>query len=116
MKCRRKKDPIPIRSGEEAANQGPDAYEQNCSRLWEVKLQQMPLTIDFDRLLDETNLSRSKAFELLKDGHKNFDPRFPKGVPLYNSERSPRFWWSHRVVAWLMWRDANNQPIITKRD
>lgn len=115
MKCRRTKDPIPIRSGEEAANEHPDAYEQTCSRLWEVKLQQMPLTIDFDQLLDETNLSRSKAFELLNKRHENFDPMFPQGVPLYNSERSPRFWWTHRVIAWLMHRDTNNQSIITKR-
>ena len=108
MKQRSTNGQVAVRIAVEAAAHS-DAYEQTCSELWKVQLQRLPLTMDFDRLLGETNLSRSKAYELLNPAHENFDLIFPQGVPLYDSERSPRFWWSHEVVAWLKQRDTNNR-------
>lgn len=53
-------------------------------------------TLAFKGLLKVTNLSRSKAYELMKS-----DPDFPQGIPLYDGERSPKFYWTHEVMAWL---------------
>jgi predicted DNA-binding transcriptional regulator AlpA len=47
-------------------------------------------------LLRATKISRSKAYELMKS-----DPDFPQGIPLYDGERSPKFYWTHEVMAWL---------------
>ena len=109
MKQRNTKAQMEASNAAEATIHNADAYEQTCSELWKVQLQRLPLTMDFDRLLEETNLSKSKAYEKLNPDHENFDSIFPQGVPLYDSERSPRFWWSHEVVAWLKQRDKNNR-------
>ena len=34
------------------------------------------------------------------------DPDFPKGVPLYDSELSPKFYWTHEAMAWAEGRAA----------
>lgn len=47
-------------------------------------------------LLKMLSVSKSKAYELMKT-----DPEFPKGVPLYESDRSPKFYWSHEAIAWI---------------
>ena len=44
-------------------------------------------------------VGRSKAYMLMKE-----DPSFPKGVPLYDSENSPKFYWTHEAIAWLQGR------------
>lgn len=53
-------------------------------------------TIRRDELFKAASISRSKGYELMKT-----DPDFPKGVPLYDSERSPKFYWSHEAIAWI---------------
>lgn len=53
-------------------------------------------SLRFKELLNLLQVSRSKAYEL-----KKTDPDFPKGVPLYDSERSPKFYWTHEAIAWL---------------
>jgi hypothetical protein len=109
MKKKKPKDPVPIRGEPECAENALDRYEQTCSRLWEEKLKQLPLTLDFDQFITETNVSRSKYFEMVNERHVNFDPRMPRGFPLYDSERSPRVWWAHRVIAWLMHREETHR-------
>lgn len=53
-------------------------------------------TLRLKDLLKMLSVSKSKAYELMKT-----DPEFPKGVPLYDSERSPKFYWSHEAIAWI---------------
>src|SRR3546814_13292265 len=47
-------------------------------------------TLRFSELLKVIRVSRSKAYELART-----DPTFPQGIPLFDTERSPRFWWTH---------------------
>lgn len=63
-------------------------------------------TMRFKELVKVGSFSRSKAYELRKS-----DPTFPKGTPLYDSENSPKFYWTHEVMAWLEARSNkfNNQ-------
>lgn len=109
MQTNRKNDRVPIIGQEEACGEASCSHEQICSQLWVLKLQNMPLTLDFDQLLDNTHLGRSKVYEKMQEKHANFDPSFPQGVPLYDGECSPRFWWSHEVIAWLMLRDQRSR-------
>ena len=53
-------------------------------------------TLGFKNLLKFLSIKRSKAYQLMKE-----DPAFPKGVPLYDSKRSPKFFWTHEAMAWL---------------
>lgn len=53
-------------------------------------------TLRLKDLLKMLSVSKSKAYELMKT-----DPQFPKGVPLYDSDRSPKFYWSHEAIAWI---------------
>ncbi len=53
-------------------------------------------TLRLKDLLKVLSVSRSKAYELMKS-----DPDFPKGIPLYDSDRSPKFYWSHEAIAWV---------------
>ncbi|MCL1553740.1 helix-turn-helix transcriptional regulator [Xanthomonas nasturtii] len=53
-------------------------------------------TLSFKGLLKITGVSKSKAYEL-----KKTDPTFPKGIPLYDSDRSPRLYWTHEAIAWV---------------
>ena len=52
-------------------------------------------------LLKVTGMGRSKAYEVMKS-----DPEFPQGIPLFDSDRSPRFWWTEQVLAWMKGREA----------
>lgn len=52
-------------------------------------------TLRLKELLKLLSVSRSKAYELMKT-----DPTFPKGVPLYDSDRSPKFYWCHEAKSW----------------
>jgi hypothetical protein len=29
------------------------------------------------------------------------DPDFPQGIPLYDSDQSPKFYWTHEAMAWV---------------
>lgn len=58
-------------------------------------------TLRFKELLKVTRVSRSKAYELMKS-----DPSFPKGIPLYDGSRSPRFFWTHEAMAWVEARSS----------
>lgn len=58
-------------------------------------------TLRFKELLKLLRVSRSKAYELMKT-----DPDFPKGIPLYDSEQSPKFYWTHEAIAWIEGRNA----------
>lgn len=53
-------------------------------------------TLRFKDLLKVTRVGRSKAYELMKS-----DPDFPKGIPLYDSGQSPKFYWAHEAMAWV---------------
>ena len=59
-------------------------------------LQNYGPAVRIDGLSEITCVSRSKAYELMQT-----DPTFPKGIPLYDSDNSPRFYWTHEAVAWL---------------
>ncbi|ASE53027.1 AlpA family phage regulatory protein [Stenotrophomonas maltophilia] len=52
-------------------------------------------TLRLKELIKLLRVSRSKAYELMKS-----DPDFPKGIPLYDSELSPKFYWTHEAMAW----------------
>ena len=52
-------------------------------------------TLTFKEMLKVTKVGRSKAYVLTKT-----DPSFPKGTPVYDSERSPKFYWTHEALAW----------------
>lgn len=58
----------------------------------------------FPELLKVIRMGRSSAYEMMK---KN--PDFPKGIPLFDSDRSPRFWWTDQVLAWMRGREAKVQ-------
>lgn len=58
-------------------------------------------TLRLKELIKLLRVSRSKAYELMKS-----DPNFPKGVPLYDSELSPKFYWTHEAMAWAEGRAA----------
>ncbi|KAF1687962.1 hypothetical protein B1992_00545 [Pseudoxanthomonas broegbernensis] len=62
-------------------------------------------TLRFKDLLKVLSVSRSKAYELMK-----IDPDFPKGIPLYDSDQSPKFYWTHEAIAWVEGR-ANKVSI-----
>lgn len=56
-------------------------------------------TLRFKELLQMISVGRSQAYVLMKS-----DPGFPKGIPLYDSENSPKFYWTHEAIAWLQGR------------
>lgn len=58
-------------------------------------------TLRFRELLKVTRVSRSKAYELIKS-----DPKFPKGIPLYDGFQSPKFYWTHEALKWVESRTA----------
>lgn len=53
-------------------------------------------TLRLKELLKVVQVSRSKAYELMKT-----DPDFPKGIPLYDGSQSPKFYWTHEALAWV---------------
>ena len=53
----------------------------------------------FKEMLKVTRVSKSKAYELIKK-----DPAFPKGIPLYDSERSPKVYRVSDALAWIEMR------------
>jgi len=59
--------------------------------------------LSFKELLRVIPVGRSKAYVLMKE-----DPSFPKGVPLYDGENSPKFYWTHEAIAWLQDRAAKS--------
>ncbi len=57
-------------------------------------------TVRFSELLKVVRVGRSSAYKILKK-----DPTFSKGTPLFDTPRSPRFWWYDQVIAWLRDRE-----------
>ncbi len=53
-------------------------------------------TMRFKELIKLLSVSKSKAYELMKT-----DPDFPKGIPLYEGGRSPKFYWTREAIAWI---------------
>lgn len=70
-------------------------------------------TVRIDGLLEITCVSRSKAYELMQVDHT-----FPQGVPLYDGENSPRFYWTHEALAWVEARSNKfrNQLEVTNHE
>ncbi|MTI73507.1 MAG: hypothetical protein FH747_07620 [Stenotrophomonas sp.] len=63
----------------------------------------------FKELLSFMRVSKSKAYELIKK-----DPTFPKGIPLYDGERSPKVYRVSDALAWIEMRSSkhrHNSPI-----
>ena len=63
----------------------------------------------FKELLSFMRVSKSKAYELIKK-----DPTFPKGIPLYDGERSPKVYRVRDALAWIEMRSSkcrNNSPL-----
>jgi len=58
-------------------------------------------TLTFKQMLKVTKVGKSKAYVLTKT-----DPSFPQGTPVYDSERSPKFYWTHEALAWSRSRTA----------
>ena len=58
-------------------------------------------TLRFKGVLKVTGLSKSKAYELMKT-----DAAFPQGTPLYDGERSPKYYWTDEVMAWAKTRTS----------
>jgi hypothetical protein len=59
------------------------------------------LTVDFKQMQKLSKVGRNKAYELQKE-----DEAFPLGIPIYDGDKSPKFFWTHEVVAWIEARDA----------
>ncbi|MBD7923087.1 MULTISPECIES: helix-turn-helix transcriptional regulator [Xanthomonas] len=88
MSIQTKRPPNAADDGNSVANAG----HWNVMTAW---LPDSP-TLSFKGLLKITGVSKSKAYEL-----KKADPTFPKGIPLYDSDRSPRLYWTHEAIAWV---------------
>lgn len=86
---RTKKDPIPIADRARSWN---DQDSSDDYQFWE----QFGPTLRVPTMLKATSLGRSSFYKVKKE-----DPTFPKGKPLFKSERSPRFWMTHEVRAWV---------------
>ena len=101
----KKKDPVLIiddgTSGSESTTGG---YQLSPSVLLAWKPDGP--TLRFADLLKVTRVGRSAAYEKMKPGHRNFDPKFPVGAPLFDSKNSPKFWWYHEALAWNQGRAA----------
>jgi hypothetical protein len=57
-------------------------------------------TVRLRELLKVVRVGRSSAYHLMKN-----DPTFPKGTPLFDTPRSPRFWWYDQLIIWLRNRE-----------
>ena len=70
-----------------------------------TQLDGMPLwqpessNLRFKELLTFMRMSKSKAYELIKG-----DPDFPKGIPLYDGDRSPKIYRLTDALAWIEMR------------
>lgn len=68
------------------------------------------ITIRFRRLLEITQVSRSKYYELTNPSHANYDPSFPVGFPIYDSPNSPLAWYRNDAEAWVARRSKKARP------
>lgn len=85
---------IQSKKPESTGDSNKQQAEQNHTSI-NVWLPDSP-TLDFKGLIKVLRVKRSKAYLLMKE-----DPTFPKGIPLYDSRFSPRFFWTHEAMAWL---------------
>jgi hypothetical protein len=56
-------------------------------------------TLRHKDLVEVTSVSRAQSYVLMKE-----DQDYPQGIPLYDSENSPKFYWTHEAFAWLKGR------------
>ena len=79
--------------------------EEVCRSSVTMQLDGMPLwqqespNLRFKELLKFMRMSKSKAYELIKG-----DPNFPKGIPLYDGDRSPKIYRLTDALAWIEMR------------
>lgn len=79
--------------------------EEVCRSSATLQLDGMPLwqpessNLRFKELLKFMRMSKSKAYELIKG-----DPNFPKGIPLYDGDRSPKIYRLTDALAWIEMR------------
>lgn len=71
-------------------------YQALVGEALKSALQHYGPTVRIDGLLEITRVSRSAAYVLMKT-----DPDYPKGIPLYDSDNSPKFYWTHEAIAWV---------------
>lgn len=62
-------------------------------------------TLTFKELLKVTKVKKTKAYRLMGKKYPDHDPDYPQGIPLFDSERSPKFWWTHEALAWSKKRE-----------
>lgn len=89
--------------------------QDSCSCAGTVQAGAMPAwqpdgpNLRFKEFLRVLRVSKSKAYELIKK-----DPAFPKGIPLYDSDRSPKVYRVSDALAWIEMRSNksrnNNSP------
>ena len=76
-----------------------------CRSSATTQLDGMPLwqpessNLRFKELITFMRMSKSKAYELIKS-----DPEFPKGIPLYDGDRSPKIYRLTDALAWIEMR------------
>ena len=62
-------------------------------------------TLTFNELQKVTKVKKTKAYRLMGKQYPDYDPDYPQGIPLFDSERSPKFWWTHEALAWSKKRE-----------
>ena len=83
---------------------------ETCSSAGMVQAGAMPAwqpdgpNLRFKELIKVMRVSKSKAYELIKK-----DPDFPKGIPLYDSERSPKIYRVSDALAWIEMRSNKSR-------
>jgi predicted DNA-binding transcriptional regulator AlpA len=60
-----------------------------------------PRAVRFKELLRLIGVGKSTAYSLMCPRNPAYDPTFPVGFRLTNTERGSRVWWLHDVLAWL---------------
>ncbi len=108
MQNSKKQNPIPIDSRRRVSAGGE---ETSAEVMWRRYVEE-PI-VRFRELLKVTQVGRSKAYELMNPKHRNFDPDFPSGFPLFDSPRSPKAWYREDAIAWVEGR-ANKQRQFQK--
>jgi predicted DNA-binding transcriptional regulator AlpA len=72
--------------------QSPDGFKV----IKEYLLQHYGPVLRHKEMIKALSIGRSKSYEMAKK-----DPSFPKGIPLFDSENSPKIYSTHDVIAWL---------------
>lgn len=84
-----------------STTQGDTGADQ-LQAIKEYVLQYYGPAVRREGLCQITSIGRSKSFDLEKS-----DSTFPVGFPLYDGENSPKCFWTHEVIDWLISRCNN---------